>query len=129
MNIWSGIYARGRGVAVHSRHPAGAFATQKEHRPEHKPAREEAYVANLLTKAKQIGPQALYWAQAACSERGVRAYRLIQENVVLNSLTTARQSELGVWSGPSKPPFPLQNLTPPGGERKHCTTVTVYSES
>ena len=27
------VYARGRSVAVHSRHPAGAFATQKEHRP------------------------------------------------------------------------------------------------
>jgi transposase len=72
------VYARGRSVAVHSRHPAGAFATQKEHRPEHKPAREEAYVANLLGKAEHIGPQALNWAKAACDERGVRAYRLLQ---------------------------------------------------
>ena len=72
------VYARGRSVAVHSRRPAGAFATRQEHRPAHKPAREEAYVAGLLSKAELIGPNALQWAKTACDARGVRAYRLIQ---------------------------------------------------
>jgi transposase len=72
------VYARGRSVAVHSRRPAGAFATRQEHRPAHKPAREEAYVAGLLSKAELIGPNTLQWAKTACDERGVRAYRLIQ---------------------------------------------------
>jgi transposase len=88
------VYARGRSVAVHSRHPAGAFATQKEHRPEHKPAREEAYVANLLGKAEHIGPQALNWAKAACDERGVRAYRLLQGMI---SLTRSLPRERVNW--------------------------------
>jgi transposase len=77
------VYAHGRSIAVHTRRPGGTFATQREHRPEHKPAREEAYVANLLTKARQVGPRALSWAEAACSERGVRAYRLIQGMLAL----------------------------------------------
>jgi hypothetical protein len=89
------VYARGRSVAVHSRHPAGAFATQKEHRPEHKPAREEAYVANLLSKAEQIGPQSLSWAKAACEERGVRAYRLLQGMI---SLTRTHPKERVNWA-------------------------------
>jgi transposase len=89
------VYARGRSVAVHSRHPAGAFATQKEHRPEHKPAREEAYVANLLSKAEHIGPQSLSWAQAACEERGVRAYRLLQGMI---SLTRTHPKERVNWA-------------------------------
>jgi transposase len=89
------VYARGRSVAVHSRHPAGAFATQKEHRPEHKPAREEAYVANLLSKAEHIGPQALAWAKAGCAERGVRAYRLIQGML---SLTRSHSKEKVDWA-------------------------------
>ena len=72
------VYARGRSVAVHSRRPAGAFATRQEHRPAHKPAREEAYVAGLLSKAELIGPNTLQWAKMACDVRGVRAYRLIQ---------------------------------------------------
>jgi len=72
------VYARGRSVAVHSRKPTGAFATRPEHRPVHKPAREEAYVAGLLSRAELIGPNALQWAKMACDERGVRAYRLIQ---------------------------------------------------
>jgi transposase len=89
------VYARGRSVAVHSRHPAGAFATQKEHRPEHKPAREEAYVANLLSKAEHIGPHALSWAKAACDERGVRAYRLLQGMI---SLTRSLPRERVNWA-------------------------------
>jgi hypothetical protein len=89
------VYARGRSVAVHSRHTAGSFATQKEHRPEHKPAREEAYVANLLSKAEHIGPQTLSWAKAACDERGVRAYRLLQGII---SLTRSLPRERVNWA-------------------------------
>lgn len=72
------VYAQGKCVAVHCRTQAGTFATRQEHRPAHKPAREEAYVANLLGKAEHIGTGALDWAKAACEERGVRAYRLLQ---------------------------------------------------
>jgi transposase len=89
------VFARGRSVAVHSRHPAGTFATRPEHRPEHKPAREEAYVANLLSKAEHIGPQALSWAQAACEARGVRAYRLLQGML---SLTHSHKREKVNWA-------------------------------
>lgn len=49
------VYAQGQCVGVHSRAPAGTFATQPEHRPVHKPARQEAYEANLLAKARPKG--------------------------------------------------------------------------
>jgi transposase len=89
------IYAHGQCVAVHSRTLAGSFATQREHRPAHKPARQEAYEATLLSKAEHIGPQALAWAQAATQERGVRAYRLLQGMV---SLTRSHAREQVEWA-------------------------------
>lgn len=82
-------------VAVHCRAPAGVFATQKDHRPAHKPAREEAYVAGFLAKAEHIGPDALGWAKAACDERGVRAYRLLQGML---SLTRKHPPERVDWA-------------------------------
>ena len=82
-------------MAVHSRAPAGAFATQKEHRPVHKPARQEAYEATLLAKAEHIGSRALAWAKAATEERGVRAYRLLQGMV---SLTRSHPRERVDWA-------------------------------
>jgi len=72
------IYANGKCVAVHCRAQAGTFATREEHRPSHKPAREEAYISGLLGKAEHIGDGALDWSKAAIDERGVRAYRLLQ---------------------------------------------------
>ncbi len=89
------VYARGKCVAVHSRAPVGTFATRQEHRPDHKPAREEAYVAGLLAKAEHIGPDALNWAKAACEERGVRAYRLLQGML---SLTRSHPRERVDWA-------------------------------
>lgn len=89
------VYARGQCVAVHSRAPVGTFATQKDHRPIHKPARQEAYEATLLAKAEHIGPQALAWAKAATEERGVRAYRLLQGMV---SLTRSHPRERVNWA-------------------------------
>ncbi len=89
------VYARGQCVAVHSRAEAGTFATRKEHRPAHKPAREEAYVANLLGKAEHIGVGALEWSKAACEERGVRAYRLLQGML---SLTRTHPRERIDWA-------------------------------
>ena len=53
------VYAHGQCVAVHTRAPAGTFATRGEHRPIHKPARQAAYEATLLAQAEHIGPQAL----------------------------------------------------------------------
>ncbi|MBI2918742.1 MAG: IS21 family transposase [Chloroflexi bacterium] len=63
------VYAQGQCVAVHSRAPVGGFATRQEHRPVHKPARQEAYEANLLAKAEHIGPRALAWAKSATEQR------------------------------------------------------------
>ncbi len=68
----------GKTVAVHVRRARGTFATDLEHRPEHKPAKEAAYLANLLARAERLGPSAHAWALGAEEDRGVRAYRLIQ---------------------------------------------------
>ena len=89
------IYARGKCVAVHTKAPVGTFATREEHRPAHKPAREEAYVAGLLSKAEHIGENALDWSKAACEERGVRAYRLLQGML---SLTRNHPKERVDWA-------------------------------
>ena len=89
------IYAHGKCVAVHTKAPMGTFATREEHRPAHKPAREEAYVAGLLSKAEHIGENALDWSKAACEERGVRAYRLLQGML---SLTRNHPKERVDWA-------------------------------
>jgi transposase len=89
------VYAEGHAVAVHCRTGAGTYVTQNDHRPAHKPAREEAYQAGLLAKAEHIGPGALEWARAACEERGVRAYRLLQGMV---SLTRKYPREQVDWA-------------------------------
>jgi hypothetical protein len=89
------VYAQGKSVAVHSRTSVGTFATQGEHRPAHKPARQEAYQATLLAKAEHIGPRALAWAQAATEERGVRSYRLLQGMI---SLTRRHPREQVDWA-------------------------------
>jgi transposase len=72
------VYAKGRSIAVHTRTAPGTFTTQKDHRPDHKPARQEAYEELLLARAEHTGPQTLAWARTAIRERGVRAYRLLQ---------------------------------------------------
>lgn len=89
------VYAGGRCVAVHTRTQTGRFATQGDHRPAHKPARQEAYQATLLAKAEYIGPHSRAWAQAAIEERGVRAYRLLQGMV---SLTRRHPRERVDWA-------------------------------
>ena len=89
------VYAHGQCVAVHTKTPPGTFATQKEHRPLHKPARQEAYEASLLAKAEHIGQRALAWARAATEERGVRAYRLLQGMI---SLTRKHPRERVDWA-------------------------------
>jgi transposase len=89
------VYARGRCVAVHTRASAGRFVTQKDHRPLHKPAREEAYEATLFARVEHIGPRALAWATAATQERGVRAYRLLLGMV---SLTRGHPKERVDWA-------------------------------
>ena len=89
------VYAEGKCVAVHCRTPAGTFATREEHRPAHKPAKEEAYVAGLLSRAEYIGKHALDWSKAACDERGVRAYRLLQGML---SLTRKHPRERVDWA-------------------------------
>jgi transposase len=84
-----------RAVAVHLRQRPGTYSTKPEHRPLHRPARQQAYEAILLSKAEHIGPHALAWAQAAIAERGVRAYRRLQG---LISLTRSHPRERVNWA-------------------------------
>jgi transposase len=89
------IYHNGQCVGVYTRAPAGTFNSLDEHRPAHKPARQQAYQANLLAKAEHIGPRALNWAKAAIEERDVRAYRLLQGMI---SLTRKHPRERVDWA-------------------------------
>jgi transposase len=84
-----------RALAVHLRVQPGTYSTKPEHRPLHRPARQQAYEAILLGKAEHIGPQALAWAEAAIADRGVRAYRLLQG---LISLTRSHPRERVDWA-------------------------------
>lgn len=89
------IYHQGQCVGVYTKAPAGSFNSRDEHRPAHKPARQQAYQENLLTKAEHIGEQALSWAEAAIQERDVRAYRLLQGMI---SLTRKHPKERVNWA-------------------------------
>jgi transposase len=89
------IYANGQAVAVHGLADTRRFVTRQEHRPVHKPAKQEAYQATLLAKAEHIGARALAWAQAAIGERDVRAYRLLQGMI---SLTRSHPRERVDWA-------------------------------
>ena len=89
------IYCQGQCVGVYTRASAGTFNSIDEHRPVHKPARQQAYQENLLTKAEHIGPRALSWAKAAIDERDVRAYRLLQGMI---SLTRKHPKERVDWA-------------------------------
>jgi transposase len=79
---WDGnlvrVYRDGTAIAVHTRIEAGSWSTRPEHRPVHKPARQEAYEATQLARIEKIGPQVLAWAKEAVLERDVRSYRLLQ---------------------------------------------------
>jgi transposase len=72
------IFDEGQEVAMHLRQVPGQFTVGNVERPAHKPARQQAYQANLLARAERVGPHVLSWAQAAIEERDVRAYRLLQ---------------------------------------------------
>src|ERR1051326_1569093 len=89
------IYHQGRAVRVHLKRAPGSWATDPEDRPDHKPARQQAYQALLLAKAERIGERALAWSRAAIEERDVRAYRLLQGMV---ALTRAHPRERVDWA-------------------------------
>jgi hypothetical protein len=89
------VYHKGECVSVYSRAPAGTFNTRDEHRPAHKPARQQAYQEHLLAKAEHIGSHALTWARGAVDERDVRAYRLLQGMI---SLTRKYPREQVDWA-------------------------------
>lgn len=89
------IYHQGQCVGVYTRASVGTFNSLDEHRPAHKPARQQAYQENLLAKAEHIGPLALAWAKAAIEERDVRAYRLLQGML---SLTRKHPRERVDWA-------------------------------
>jgi transposase len=77
------IYHQGQAVRVHLKRAAGSWSTNPQDRPDHKPARQQAYQALLLAKAERIGERALAWSRAAVEERDVRAYRLLQGMIAL----------------------------------------------
>jgi transposase len=78
------LYHQGQLVRVHSKqHQPGIYITCPDDRPAHKPARQEAYQANLLVRAEHVGDHALAWAKAAIVERDVRSYRLLQGMLAL----------------------------------------------
>lgn len=82
-------------LAVHLWVRPGTYSTKPEHRPLHRPARQQAYEAILLGKIEHIGPHALAWAQMVIADRGVRAYRLLQG---LISLTRSHPRERVEWA-------------------------------
>jgi len=78
------IYHQGEMIRVHAKQQQpGSWSTCPDDRPAHKPARQEAYQANLLARAEHVGENALAWAQAAVVERDVRSYRLLQGMLAL----------------------------------------------
>jgi transposase len=89
------IYHNRQCVGVYIKGLAGTFNSLDEHRPAHKPARQQAYQANLLAKAERIGERALNWAEGAIEERDVRAYRLLQGMI---SLTRKHPKERVDWA-------------------------------
>lgn len=89
------IYRHGGCVGVYTKASAGSFRSLDEHRPAHKPVRQQAYQENLLAKAEHIGPRALNWAKGAIEERDVRAYRLLQGMI---SLTRKHPGERVDWA-------------------------------
>jgi transposase len=89
------IYHEGKCVGVFTKSFPGTFKSIDEHRPAHKPARQQAYQENLLAKAGHIGERALEWSKAAIEERDVRAYRLLQGMI---SLTRKHPKEQVDWA-------------------------------
>ena len=89
------IYHEEKCVGVFTKAPPGTFNSLDDHRPAHKPARQEAYQEHLLAKARHIGDRAWSWAKAAIEERDVRAYRLLQGMI---SLTRSHPGERVDWA-------------------------------
>jgi hypothetical protein len=77
------------------RRASGRQTRHLQHRPLHRPARQQAYEAILLGKIEHIGPQARAWAQTVLADRGVRAYRLLQG---LISLARSHPRERVEWA-------------------------------
>jgi transposase len=115
------IYHQGQSVAVYTPAPAGTFNGRDEHRPAHKPARQQAYQENLLAKAEHIGPRALNWAKGAIEERDVRAYRLLQGMISLTRKYPKEQVDWACGIALERRVFrfkPLQRLVERASSRK-----------
>ncbi len=101
-----------RAVAVHLAVKPGTYSTKPEHRPLHRPARQQAYEAILLSKIEHIGPQALAWAQAV--DRRPRRARLSPAARAdqPDAQPPAGTRGVGVWLHPRLPPVPLPHPAP-----------------
>ena len=126
------IFHEGREVRVHARHHrAGEWVTNPADRPEHKPARAEAYQASLLARAERVGPEALAWAKAAIEARDVRAYRLLQGMLSLTRRNPARAVDAACATALAAGTFryrTVRRLAEDAAKRDQVATVALTQE-
>jgi hypothetical protein len=72
------LYEEDQLVAVHHRMAPGLFASRPGGSPLETTSTQQAFQAQLLGRCERVGPELRRWAEAAVTERGVRAFRLIQ---------------------------------------------------
>jgi hypothetical protein len=65
-------------IALHVRHEQGRFSTHAEHLAKEKISGVERGAAWLLSKVREIGEQALAWAEAMLQARGIEGVRVLQ---------------------------------------------------
>jgi transposase len=72
------VYHRDELKIVHARVPVGQYAPMPGQRTPALTTRQQAFVAHLVGRCGRVGLPLQQWAEAALTERGVRAIRLIQ---------------------------------------------------
>lgn len=65
-------------ISVHVKHEPGRFSTQRGHLAAAKISRVEHGATWLLSRARNIGPQATRWAEAMLQARGIEGIRVLQ---------------------------------------------------
>jgi hypothetical protein len=108
------VYHHDELVIVHARVPAGHYAPMPGQAAPEPTTRQQAFIAQLIGRCARVGPPLQQWADAALTDRGVRAIRLIQgvlgltrthpREAVLRAATTALTHRLFRYK-------PLERLT------------------
>jgi len=125
------VYHRDELAIVHARVPAGHYARIPGQSPAEPTTRQHAFIAQLLGRCERVGSPLHQWAEAALTDRGVRAIRLIQgvlgltrkysREAVLRAATTAlthrlfrykHLERLALQAAPQQPPLPLTSDDP-----------------